>query len=269
MIRPGFVVPGAFSEFCCGGARPRADARPGRSPVDDGAGAITAPRSPARAPLSASRASCARACLQPTPPRLPARSQQPGARLFFRRRRRPRPTTDERSTVTRSLTRLTLAIGVPYVVALAAIAFWPTPVDAGVRGDLGRVTSWFARHGLPMVDYAFIESTANIALFVPLGLLLALNLRLRRAWVAVAVGAVVSSLIEAGQLLFLSARFATVDDVVMNTSGALLGAVAGVLLRMVVRARRRRRAAEWDDAFAHIPLRGTSGVVADQPSRVR
>jgi hypothetical protein len=171
--------------------------------------------------------------------------------------------------VTRSLTRLALAIGVPYVVALAAIAFWPTPVDAGVRGDLGRVTSWFARHGLPMVDYAFIESTANIALFVPLGLLLALNLRLRRAWVAVAVGAVVSSLIEAGQLLFLSARFATVDDVVMNTSGALLGAVAGVLLRMVVRARRRRRAAEWDDAFAHIPLRGTSGVVADQPSRVR
>ncbi|PPF29186.1 VanZ family protein [Rathayibacter tritici] len=148
------------------------------------------------------------------------------------------------------------------------IAFWPTPVDSGMRGDLGRVGSWFSRHHLPRVDYAFLEASANIALFVPLGLLLALNLRPRSAWIAVVVGALVSSLIETGQLLFLSSRFASLQDVVMNTSGALLGALAGVLLRIIVHAQRRRRAAERDDAFAHIPLRGTSGVVADQPSRV-
>ncbi|KZX21427.1 VanZ family protein [Rathayibacter tanaceti] len=169
----------------------------------------------------------------------------------------------------RSLTRLslTLLLGVPYLAALAAIAFWPTPVDAAIDGDLGRVTSWFARHGLPAVDYGFIESAANIALFIPLGLLVALNLRPRRAWIAVLVGAVTSSVIELGQLLFLAARFATAHDVLMNTSGAALGAVAGVLLSTVMSARERRRAAEWDDAFAHLPLHGASGVAADGPGR--
>ncbi|PPG87910.1 VanZ family protein [Rathayibacter rathayi] len=168
----------------------------------------------------------------------------------------------------RSLTRLTLAIGVPYLIALTMIAFWPTPVDAGMRDDLDQVSSWFSRHHLPRVDYAVLEASANIALFVPLGLLLALNLRPRFAWVAVVVGALVSWLIETGQLLFLSARYASLQDVAMNTSGALLGAIVGVLLRIIVHATGRRRAAERDDAFAHIPLRGASGVVADHPSRI-
>jgi hypothetical protein len=171
--------------------------------------------------------------------------------------------------VARSLTRLSLALGVPYLIALAAIAFWPTPVDAGMRGELDRITAWFARHGLPMIDYAFLEAGANVLLFVPLGLLLALLLPRRLAWVAVLVGLAASSLIELGQLLLLSARYATAQDVVMNTAGAAAGALLGVLLRTLVIARERRRAAEWDDAFAHLPLRGASGVMADQPGRRR
>lgn len=166
----------------------------------------------------------------------------------------------------RSLTRLTFALGAPYIVTLALIAFWPSPVDTAVRGDLGRMTAWFARHGLPVVDYALIEAGANVVLFIPLGLLLALHLRPGFAWVAIAVGALTSCLIELGQLLFLSARFATLEDVAANTGGAALGALVGGLLRELLLARQRRRAAEWNDAFAHIPLRGTSGVVADQPA---
>lgn len=168
--------------------------------------------------------------------------------------------------MTRSLTRLTLALGTPYLVALALIAFWPTPVDAGMRGDLNRTTAWFARHDLSAVDYSLIESGANVVLFIPLGLLLALHLRPGRAWIAVAVGALTSCVIELGQLLFLAARYATLEDVAANTTGAALGALIGSLLRALLLARQRRRAAEWNDAFAHIPLRGTSGVVADQPT---
>jgi len=86
------------------------------------------------------------------------------------------------------------------------------------------------------VDVVRLEALANVALFVPLGLLLPLATR-ARPWSAVPTGAALSTLIELTQLAFLPHRFATVQDVVLNTLGAALG--AGVVL--VARARRRRR----------------------------
>lgn len=169
----------------------------------------------------------------------------------------------------RSLTRLTLAIAVPYAAVLAAIAFWSTPVDAGYSGELDRVIGWLARHGLGVIDYAVVESTANVALFVPLGLLAALPVRARWSWWAVVLGAAVSTVIETTQLLLLPARFASAHDVLMNTLGAAVGAAVGAALRWWLTARERRRAAERDLAFAHIPLHGTSGVLGDHPARQR
>nr|WP_237399269.1 VanZ family protein [Rathayibacter iranicus] len=191
---------------------------------------------------------------------------QPTQATLEHRCGRPSSVVPERNTVTRSLTRLTLALGTPYLIALAFIAFWPTPVDAGLRGDLTRATAWFARHGLAAVNYSLIESGANVVLFIPLGLLVALHVRARLAWIAVAVGALTSCLIELGQLLFLAARFATLEDVAANTTGAALGALVGCVLRAILLVRERRRAAKHNDAFAHIPLRNTSGVVADSPT---
>jgi glycopeptide antibiotics resistance protein len=81
-----------------------------------------------------------------------------------------------------------------------------------------------------MFDYAFVERSANVVLFVPLGLFVALLLPRRRWWIAALTGLAVSGAIETAQLLLLPARFATLDDVAMNTTGALLGAAASLLL---------------------------------------
>nr|WP_252727946.1 VanZ family protein [Curtobacterium sp. WW7] len=83
-----------------------------------------------------------------------------------------------------------------------------------------------------------IESLANVAFFVPLGLLVVLLAGARWWWAGAAAGLLVSSTIEIGQALFLPARYATIDDVVANTMGAVVGAVLGVLL-LGVAARRR------------------------------
>jgi glycopeptide antibiotics resistance protein len=88
------------------------------------------------------------------------------------------------------------------------------------------------------LDYATVESVANVLFFVPLGLLVVLLAGARWWWAGLAAGVVVSAGIETGQALFLPARTATLDDVVANGVGALLGAVAGVLL--LSRAARRR-----------------------------
>ncbi|WNY33549.1 VanZ family protein [Curtobacterium flaccumfaciens] len=113
------------------------------------------------------------------------------------------------------------------------------PVDASGGPWLTRALAAAHRHGLPdRIDYAVVESFANVVYFVPLGLLVVLLAGARWWWAAIATGLVVSACIETGQALFLPARTATIDDVVANGVGALLGAVAGVLL--LSRAARRR-----------------------------
>lgn len=71
----------------------------------------------------------------------------------------------------------------------------------------------------------------NILLFVPLGLSVALLLDRRRVLGATLVGAALSILVEAGQLVLPVARSTDVDDVLLNTAGAALGAAAATALR--------------------------------------
>lgn len=78
----------------------------------------------------------------------------------------------------------------------------------------------------------------NVALFVPLGFLTVTALRRRPLAVAL-LGAALSVVIEAVQ--FVSAqRWADIDDVLLNTLGAVLGAVAALaVVRLVNQARPR------------------------------
>jgi VanZ family protein len=118
-----------------------------------------------------------------------------------------------------------------YVGALLLIAFWPTPVDRGV--DV--VNSWPVRwlessFGVPRpTGYDIVQTSANVVLFLPLGWL-AVALRRLSWWQVTAAGFVASVGIELGQAWLRPERFATVSDVVANTSGALLGSVAASLL---------------------------------------
>lgn len=118
-----------------------------------------------------------------------------------------------------------------YAVFLALIAFWPTPVDRGAHDTIAQILSVLHSHGLPhAIDYALVEFTANIALFVPVGLLMIAYVGIERWWLGFVVGFGASVVIELGQLLFLSQRYSSVADVVANTTGAILGTVVGLVM---------------------------------------
>ncbi|WP_104082522.1 VanZ family protein [Cryobacterium sp. Y11] len=125
-------------------------------------------------------------------------------------------------------------IALAYLIALALIAFWPTPVDRNVHGSISSVVLWLHEHGGPLwLGYDTIEFTANIALFVPVGLLVVVLTDPFHWWFAPLIGTVTSVVIELGQFAFLPDRFATVTDVVANSLGGVLGTLlAFIVLRL-------------------------------------
>ncbi|WP_223946728.1 VanZ family protein [Arthrobacter sp. NtRootA1] len=125
---------------------------------------------------------------------------------------------------------------VAYLGSLGVIGFWPTPVDQPIQGTLATVLNFLHRHGVPhWFDYHVVESSANVAMFIPLGIFAAMAFPTRAWWVLTGLGILVSTCMELGQLLFITARFSSVVDVVMNTLGTVIGVAAMQLL-----ARRRR-----------------------------
>jgi glycopeptide antibiotics resistance protein len=118
-----------------------------------------------------------------------------------------------------------------YLVGLAAVAFWPTPVDRPVAGRLQ--TMLFALHaaGLPeLINYNFVEFSSNILMFAPIGVLAALAFPAFHRGRIVLAGFAASCCMELGQQLFLHDRFPSAMDIVANTAGSMLGLwVLGVL----------------------------------------
>jgi len=106
---------------------------------------------------------------------------------------------------------------VVYGVMLALIAFWPVPVDRGATGMLRTIS-----HAVPWLTYDLIETTANILLFVPFGVLLAIALPLHRGLV-VPIALAATLVIESGQALFLAERTPSLRDIVANVLGAVIG----------------------------------------------
>lgn len=136
--------------------------------------------------------------------------------------------------------RFAVAIAAAYGVAVLLIGFWRTPVDASSRTWLDAAIDHAHRLGAPTwFGYEVVESLANVAFFVPLGLLVVLFAGARWWWAGALAGLVLSAAIETGQALFLPARYATLDDVLANTIGATVGALLGVVvLSLAVRRSR-------------------------------
>jgi len=123
-----------------------------------------------------------------------------------------------------------------YTAIVAAVGLWPTPVDRPFDPLLFRILRAVAVVGIEPVDaYDLVEFTANVAFFVPPALLIVLIAGLRRWWMAPLAGLLCSVAIELTQHFVLPSRFGTVNDVIANTLGALIGTGIGVL----VVARRR------------------------------
>jgi glycopeptide antibiotics resistance protein len=109
---------------------------------------------------------------------------------------------------------------------LAFIAFWPSPVDQPVAGQLAAVLNFLHLHGIPAwVNYGFVEASANVALFVPLGVVSSLAFPHWSWWRVGVLGLLISCCMELGQLLFLHNRFPSPLDLVTNSSGAVIGAL--------------------------------------------
>lgn len=114
----------------------------------------------------------------------------------------------------------------PMLILLALIAFWPTPVDQPIQSQLARFLQFLHLHGIPAwFTYSYVEAGANVALFLPLGVIGCLAFPDKRWWQVGALGLLVSGCMELGQILFLHDRFASPLDLVTNASGAVIGAL--------------------------------------------
>ena len=132
------------------------------------------------------------------------------------------------------------------VILVATIGFSVGDAEAGSRVNLHPLVE--IRRGLKSSasDMAMANLYGNIAMFVPLGVLLVwlwTSPLIARVTMATIAGAGLSLIIELIQLTLR--RVADIDDVILNGSGVFLGAVAAavvvVLLRIVNWVRRRLR----------------------------
>ncbi|MEH0110262.1 VanZ family protein [Tersicoccus sp. MR15.9] len=151
----------------------------------------------------------------------------------------PRPGAGARLRAFRHTLAVLLAIA--YGAALAFITLRPERADAGIDASLLALLDRWRAAGFAWAEYGTVEWLANVALFVPAGLFLALVLPPRARWWGVAVGAVVSGAIETAQALFLPTRVASLGDVAANTVGTVIGVAVVVLVARVWSATVSRR----------------------------
>ncbi|RZU66295.1 VanZ like protein [Microterricola gilva] len=125
-----------------------------------------------------------------------------------------------------------------YLLAVCVIVFAPQPDAERFTGIVAVIARAAEAWGIPFeIAYPVLEFTANIALFVPFGLLVPLIAPLWHPWLVIASGLAVSCLIEFTQTA-LPSRFPTASDLLANTLGTALGvALLAVFMRLRSRAR--------------------------------
>jgi glycopeptide antibiotics resistance protein len=116
--------------------------------------------------------------------------------------------------------------------AVAAWLLWMTlRPNQTVAADLAPLTESAANQGISV--HLLIDFAGNVVVFVPLGAALALALRdwpmRRRLLLATLSGAGLSLAIELIQTA-ISTRVSALDDWLLNTGGAFLGALAGCVV---------------------------------------
>ncbi|MBW0252873.1 VanZ family protein [Cellulomonas sp. PS-H5] len=163
-----------------------------------------------------------------------------------------------RLTAPRALVALALCV---YLAGVVANTVFPIYLDKPV-GD----ASWTSQAVLvPFADYEVADALMNVAVFVPLGILLALVLERSSWWRPVVAAAGVSLVIEVVQLLSThllgSGHVADVNDLLWNVVGGAAGvAVLAVAARVPV-TRGHVERFRWDAAPA-------PAIAADaEPSR--
>ena len=104
-----------------------------------------------------------------------------------------------------------------------------------IAGALSRVLDWFAgREATSWITFGVVEFGANVAMFVPLGVIAVLWFGVRGWWTAPLIGAGLSLAIETIQAVALDTRVPDVRDLVANTGGAIIGMLLMLLLAFLL-----------------------------------
>ncbi len=137
---------------------------------------------------------------------------------------------------------LLLAVTAAYAWVIWRMTLTPQVFTSAQNSLVLHAIAWVQQlpHGT-WFTYERTEFLANIAMFVPVGMLAALWLP-RRWWILGALVAVaLSTGIEVAQAVYLPYRVADPRDVLSNGLGGLLGATLVGLVRSLLPAPRRRR----------------------------
>lgn len=130
-----------------------------------------------------------------------------------------------------------------YLAVVGWVTLGPQPLDDEGRGLLRRVIGWLQRHdATEWVTYSGVEFTANVLMFVPVGLFFVLLLGRRQWWLAAVLCVALTITIETTQL-FLADRVPDPRDLMSNSIGGVIG-VLGALIITWPKARVLRLEAE-------------------------
>ena len=124
-----------------------------------------------------------------------------------------------------------------YLAIVGWLTLGPQPLDDGASGLLfWALDVAESIPALSWIGYYEVEFTANVFMFVPIGLFLVLLFGRRKWWLAIAIGVALTVTIETVQL-FLPERVSDVRDIIANS----VGTVIGVAVALLVTARKERR----------------------------
>jgi hypothetical protein len=181
----------------------------------------------------------AKAVPKPVPKSKPAPKPKPKARQKPKstprsrprpRGRKPPPPVLQRRTLGSTLARaavlaVALVCMVAFAAALAKVTLVPSPSsDALIHTNLRPGASIRAYLDQPALRDTVKQIGGNIVLGVPFGILLPMLFpRARGLFRVVVITALVMVLIEAAQGALVEGRAFDIDDVILNTGGALLG----------------------------------------------
>jgi glycopeptide antibiotics resistance protein len=129
-----------------------------------------------------------------------------------------------------------------YLGVVAWLTLGPQPIGLVKAGGIFDLLAIFQRHtATAWISYPAVEFAANVALFVPIGVLLLLIAGRRWWWLAILSGMLLSASIEIAQL-FIPGRVSDVRDLVSNSIGAFVGVLAALVITWPGEVRRRREA---------------------------
>ncbi|MFI6335653.1 VanZ family protein [Streptomyces sp. NPDC050535] len=199
---------------------------------------------------TALRARTAKSGRQPSAPKQERKpsTRRPGRKPSARKQERSREPARERGALPLPVRLLVILLALGAMVAfgavLARLTLEPSPAsEALIHTNLHPGRSLKAYLDQPELRDAFKQIGGNIVLGLPFGLLLpVLAPKTRGVLRVILLTAAVMLLVELLQGTFITGRAFDIDDVILNTTGALLGyLLLGRRISRAVHGRRRSR----------------------------